>query len=137
MKISVSQKHIDQGKCKIAQKCMIAAAIRDADPTVSYVSVRTNGITITKRKCDGGDGVRQHWQVPTRAARAIIKFDGGEFVAPFSFEPKLVDEKIIPAVKPEKALKDATKNRKRRAARVANGLPQEDVYGRRTRIAGV
>src|SRR5258708_6721192 len=106
MKISVHKKHIDDGKCKLPQKCMIAAAIKDADPYVSYVSVRTNCITITKRKSDGGPGVRQHFMVPTHAARRIIQFDNGEKVVPFVFDAKFVDEQSIPAVTPLTAAQD-------------------------------
>jgi len=137
MKIRISKKHIEEGKCKDSQKCMIAAAIKAADSTVSYVSVKTNGITITKRKSDGGAGVRQRWAVPTAAARKIIQFDSGENVTPFAFEPLLIKETILSEVTKEQRKKNTEKRVKRRAARAANGLPKEDVYGRRSRIAGV
>jgi hypothetical protein len=137
MKIQVTKQDIETGNCKIPQKCMIAMAIKHADPTVSYVAVRTNGITITKRACDGGGGVRQHWTVPLKAARAIIKFDSGEEVKPFSFIPKMVDETVIKPVDPRSANADKAKSKKRRSARKAEGLPQEPKYGRARRVAGI
>ena len=135
MKVSVQKEHIERGQCKIAQKCMIAAAIKDSDSSVSYVSVRTNGITITKRRKAGGS-VRQHWAVPLKAARAIIRFDAGEPVRPFSFETKLIDEKRIPPVAKEKREKDAAVTRARRAALAAAG-EKPPKYGRQARVAGV
>lgn len=50
MKVSVTRKHIDNAACGAAQKCMVALAIRQADPSIKYVAVRTNGITISRKR---------------------------------------------------------------------------------------
>lgn len=136
MKIKVDKRHIVLGQCHVAQKCMIAAAIKDIDPSIAYVSVRTNCITVTKRKGDEGDSVREHYAVPTKVARAIIKFDAGEPVSPFSFNTRLIDRVVIPAVSREKAKQDNARTRARRAAAAKFGIPAPK-YGRKTRIAGV
>jgi hypothetical protein len=133
--VDVRKEHIVAGSCKIAQRCMIALAIKDHHPTVSYVSVRTNGITITKRRRDG-KSVRQHWAVPMKVAKAIIAFDNDQPVKPFSFHAKLIDEVPIKPVDPEQRAKDAAQTRKRRdkLKRIGIKLPK---YGPRGRVAGV
>jgi hypothetical protein len=135
MKITVSREHIESGKCNVAQRCAIAAAIKDVYRDVSYVSVRTNGITITERRKDGGS-VRKHLAVPLKAARAIIRFDAGEDVRPFSFESKLIDQKVIQPVDRATHKKNATNTRKRRVALAAQGK-SEPKYGKTNRISGV
>ena len=135
MKITVGAGHIESGKCKVAQRCAIAAAIKDTYRDVSYVSVRTNGITITKRR-KNGSSIRQHFAVPLKAARAIIKFDAGEEVKPFSFEPKLIDEVSIPPIDEATRKKNATATKKRRASMYEQGITASK-YGTANRIAGV
>ncbi len=134
LKIDVGAAHIVKGNCKIPQQCMIALAIKEYDPTISYVSVRTNGITVTRRSKHGA--VRQHWSVPTKAAKAIIKFDAGETVRPFSFASKLIDEVWLKPVDPKAQKANAEQTKKRRAALAAAGQPVPK-YGRQARVAGV
>lgn len=136
MKVEVKQYHIVTGDCKKAQKCMIAMAIKEADKDVSYVSVRTNCITVTKRR-KNGDSVRRHFAVPLKAARAIIRFDQGELVKPFSFEPKLIDEEVIQQISEKEREASRARTIKRRARLKQEGR-QETKYGRlANRIAGV
>lgn len=97
MVVAVRQKHIANSKCRLSQKCMIAAAIKDVNSDVSYVSVKTNGITITKRP-KGSPATRTLYTVPTIAARNIIRFDTGQDVRPFTFAAKMVEKKVIPPV---------------------------------------
>lgn len=133
--VAVGAEHIKTGDCKIPQRCMIAQAIKEHHPTVTYVSVRTNGITVTKRTRNGAT-VRQHWAVPTKAAKAIIAFDMGGKVKPFSFHAKLIDEVKIPSVTPERQARDATRTKARRDEQKTLGVKPRE-YGPRARIAGV
>ena len=136
MGVNVTKNHIVSGDCRSAQRCAIAQAIRATDPTISYVAVRTNKITVTSRKADGGDGVRRHYAVPTHAARFIVAFDAGEEVSPFQFRAQLIDETpIVPASCTEKA-QAFVRTKKLRAKLKAKGKKQA-VYGRKSRVAGV
>lgn len=134
--VNVKKEHIMNGDCRSAQRCAIAQAIRGADPAVSYVAVRSNKITVTSRKADGGDGVRRHFAVPTKVARFIVAFDEGNSVAPFSFRAQLIDETpIVPATPEEKS--SAHKRTQKRRAKFKNaGIPVK-IYGRAQRAAGV
>lgn len=135
MKINVTKHDIEVGACKIPQRCMIAAAIKSQNKDVSYVSVRTNAITVTKQRRNG-NRVRQHWAVPTKAAKAIIKFDAGEKVAPFVFETKLIDEIVITPVDRERCRANSERTNKARAVLAKKGKLQPG-YGPRARVAGV
>lgn len=98
--IQVQTRHIKYGECQNAKKCMIAQAIND-EYQLDYVAVRANGITITKRN-DDGSRVRQHWALPLKAARALVRFDAGEEISPFKFNATLIDEKTF-LLAPEEA----------------------------------
>lgn len=132
--VDVRSEHIANGSCKIPQRCMIAIAIKEHHPAISYVSVRTNCITITKR-ARNGKSVRQHWAVPTKVARVIVAFDAGEPIKPFSFQARLIDEKTIPPVDPIKHARDKANTAKFRAKLAAVGAKPQ--YGPRARVAGV
>lgn len=132
MKISVTSRHIKEALCGNPYHCMIAEAIRDSLPHVRYVSVRTNGITITQHG-KNGSSIRSHWTVPTNAARAIIRFDNGEDVRPFYFKPKKVDEQELPPRTKMQQDYDRERLRKRRADMKARG--RAEVW--RQRISGV
>ena len=137
MKVSVHRKHIDHAVCGAARNCMIAVAIREADPTITYVAVRTNGITIS-RKRKTGTSVREHWAVPLKAARALVAFDAHEIVRPFTFEAKLIDRHNIPARPPQRANKDRLAAEANKKKRKLAGLPTEDHTHRfKHRIAGL
>jgi hypothetical protein len=135
MKVQVTADHIENGSCKIPTKCMIALAIKAVDPTVTFVSVRTNQITVTRRK-RAGNSIRQHFAVPTKVAKAIIAFDAGELPKPFSFDAKIIDQIVIPARAPDAHKKDVAGLKKRRAAKLKRGAPVR-VYDAPSRIAGV
>lgn len=135
LKVEVKSEHIATGECASAQKCMIAAAIKAADPTATYVAVRTNGITITHR--NKKVSYRRHYLVPLKAARRIVAFDAGEPVAPFSFVAAFVNEISvrIPTLKQRNALK--VKEQARRDERKASGDPIKYHDWRKSRISGV
>lgn len=109
MKIKVEKHHIDTGQCASPTHCMIAEAIREQEPMIHYVAVRTNGITITWGLEDGSR-LRRHFAMPLKAAKAIIKFDRGEEVAPFSFSVDLIDERIVPLQEQRRQRDYARKN---------------------------
>lgn len=132
MKIQVKREHIDGGACAVPNKCMIAAAIKELEPDVAYVSVRTNGITVTHR-APGRPAIREHYAVPLKAARAIVKFDLGEPVDPFTFTAKLVDRTVLPIL----TAKQTAKNKVYRREHRAKQTEPRPHYGRQTRVAGV
>lgn len=133
MKITVTADHIGAAKCGDPHKCMIAEAIRDSVRGVRYVSVRTNGISITQRKKDGVR-LRSLWTVPLKAARAIVLFDKDkDAVRPFSFEPKLVEKWELSPRSAEQKAKDREYQRTKRTKMKANGKP--DLW--RLRMSGV
>jgi hypothetical protein len=133
--IWVSQENIDSGKCGSPQECAIAYAIKQYDAEVCYVAVRTNCLTITRRK-DDGRTIRQHWAVPRKAAMAIIAFDKGDEVKPFGFAAKLIDQVELPKVTAIERAHRREYKAKQRAMDLAAGIPRKK-YGPRSRIAGV
>ena|ERR1700722_10525118 len=137
MLVAVREHHIERGKCKTPERCMIAVAIKEADPDVTYIRVRTNGITLTRRP-DGGPAMTTKYAVPTKAARAIISFDSGEEVRPFTFNAKEIETKPSPVFSEERR-KQISSGRKLHSARVKAGKspPNKPKIDYRTRIAGV
>lgn len=132
--VDVRPEHIAKGACNSAQECMIALAIKD-QYSVKYAAVRTNCITVTSRARDGS-GVRCHFAVPTKAAKAIIRFDNGEKVAPFKFRARMIDEKWLPPVTQARKREILQYQQARRQSRKEAGIP-EPKYGRRARVLGV
>lgn len=135
MKVKVARKHIEKGVCTSPQRCMIAAAIKDSDYTITYSAVRTNGITVT-RKYKGGGGIRQHWAVPLAAARRIVKYDTGENIQPFSFIAKLIDETELPKLTAQQKAKNKEVMAARRQKLRDVGKPLKQ-YKQLPRVAGV
>lgn len=132
MKVNVTARHIEEAKCGNPYHCMIAEAIRDSVPNAQYVIVRTNGITITQRR-KNGVSVRSRWMVPTKAARAIIRFDAGDSVSPFSFEPTMVDRhELKPRTDLQREMDRINQRKKRTAMKV---LSRKEIW--RRRIAGI
>jgi hypothetical protein len=111
---------------------MIATAIKEMDTTISYVAVRTNGITVTRRTRNGGN-LREHWAVPTKAAKAIIRFDAGDPVVPFTFEVQKIDQKYI---SPKRKMLNRGQALKRLSELAASGTPRPS-YKARGRVAGI
>jgi hypothetical protein len=134
--IRVNREHIDAGDCRNPQQCAIAAAIKDEIPHVSFVAVRTNRITIVSRERDGGDGYKRYYAVPTKAAHAIVAFDRGEVVDPFSFKARLIETKKLRQTTPEqrRAYKEQQDRKRERLAEAGLPMPK---YGKRLRVAGV
>jgi len=130
--IKVKKHHIENGECRSPQRCAIAAAIREEYEDVSYVAVRTNGITITTRSNLDGSGYRQHYAVPIKAAKAIIDFDEEKEVKPFSFVAKLIDSTPIKPRTPEQRERDKQNQRIKRVTMAKQGKTEK-----RERVAGV
>lgn len=81
MRVSVGKEHIENGVAKNSQHCMIADAIKDARPKAQFIMVDLQSI----RFSDPTKGVRYTYLTPAIAQSAILKFDRGDQVKPFSF----------------------------------------------------
>jgi hypothetical protein len=117
----VAQHHIDAGVCGSPTKCMTALAIREANPNVSHVAVRTNEICTTEWGTTGRPLYKRH-HVPTPVARKIHHHDTpGErhLIKPFTATISVVESKGAPVVTPEQRARTKLLREQRRA----NGLP--------------
>lgn len=129
--ISVRKTHIEKGECKSPQRCAIAAAIREEYADVTYVAVRTNGITVITREPDG-TGQKWRYAIPNKAAKAIIAFDAGEPVQPFRFLAKVIESKPVKPRNAEQREHDRQVQQAKRQRMAVDG--KRSVYGR---VAGV
>lgn len=138
MRVVVRSEHIAHSSCRVPERCMIAVAIKEAYPDTAYIRVKTNGITLTTRP-ENGPALTHKYMVPTKAAKAIIAFDNGEAVKPFTFTAQEVE------VKPARNRTAPETKAKMRAATlrhiklVAEGKKPKGPpsLNYRTRIAGV
>lgn len=81
MKITVRKEHIENAKRKDSHHCMIADAIRDCT-NGQYIRVDVQSIQFSDVK----SGERFIYLTPPIAQNAIIRWDKGIEVQPFSFE---------------------------------------------------
>lgn len=81
MRISVSQKNINDGKKKDSKCCMIADAIKERYPAAQFISVDLQSIRFT----DAKRRKRLVYLTPPIAQLALVKFDLGAKVSPFDF----------------------------------------------------
>src|SRR5712671_3340536 len=79
--IKVTKEHIANSTRNDATHCMIAEAIRAAMPWAKYISVDTQAIRISSP----GESLRYFYLTPLRVQKALLGFDRGETVSPFSF----------------------------------------------------
>jgi hypothetical protein len=80
VRIHIRQEHIDEGKCRDPNKCMIKLAIAEALGIAhGYIKVDSRGIRVTRRK-----DFREIAYMPDKAVRALLAFDRKEPVKPFS-----------------------------------------------------
>lgn len=81
MKVCIEKSHIDNGKARDSQHCMIADAIKDACPSAQFIMVDLQTIRWTDRK----KHLRITHLTPAIAQSNLLKFDQGEQVKPFAF----------------------------------------------------
>jgi hypothetical protein len=81
MRISVTKEHVDNGKVKDSQSCMIADAIKQACPKAQYIMVDLQSIRFT----DKAKRKRYIYLTPAVAQHNLIRFDQGDSVKPFTF----------------------------------------------------
>lgn len=91
MRVKVTEKQIDQAIRRNSNHCMIADAIHKTIPNATYVSVDTQKIEYSDKK----KGIRYTFLTPTKAQKAIIQFDQGKEVKPFTFTTKQVKTRSI------------------------------------------
>jgi hypothetical protein len=80
MKITVTTDHVRTAKRRDSHHCMIADAVRDKTKT-NFVLVDLQSIRFSNLKT----GKRYFYLTPPIAQKAIIAFDRGQRVEPFSF----------------------------------------------------
>jgi hypothetical protein len=78
--ITVEQKHIDLGLPDSSAMCMIAEAVKDQVPGCTKVHVDMQTVRWT-----GKDGIRRTYLTPAVAQSALVRFDAGDDVKPFTF----------------------------------------------------
>jgi hypothetical protein len=144
----VKQRFIDDAECRIASKCMIKVAnelaLRALDPTVAHHYSRVVAQVLTFNF----KGFHYKALLPTKAYRALIKWDGEEkarkiaeragekfrsAVQPFTF--RVVAERGMKVRKFDEARREqinAARNR-----RAAEGRPDKRTYTLRKRIVGL
>jgi hypothetical protein len=81
IKITVTRDHIDRAIKGNSHRCMIADAIRAAIPKARFILVDLQTI----RWSDLNSDEREFYLTPAVAQQAIVAFDQGEKVDPFSF----------------------------------------------------
>jgi hypothetical protein len=81
MTIQVTREHIDNAVRRDSHRCMIADAIRDAFPAAQYILVDLQSIRWT----DPEAKERYAYFTPPLAQRALLRFDQGKPVQPFTF----------------------------------------------------
>jgi len=80
MKIQINRTHIAKAIKGDAIHCMIAESIREKFPQARWILVDMQTIRWTDRQ----RGIRYTYLTPRSAQRALLKFDSGEPVIPFS-----------------------------------------------------
>lgn len=78
--ISVTKQHIDTACRRNSQQCMIHDAIAEAYPRFRRIRVDTQSIRVTDPK----KGYRYAYFTPQKGQKAIIAFDRGAKVTPFT-----------------------------------------------------
>lgn len=81
IKVNVDKEHIDNACRRNSNHCMVADAIHSRLKWATHVVVDTQSVRFNNRK----QGKRYIYLTPTEAQKAIILFDQGVKVRPFSF----------------------------------------------------
>jgi hypothetical protein len=103
LNFQVSAEQIAKATRKDSSHCMIAEALRDAMPSAEYVSVDLATIRFT----DTLAGRRYIYLTPGPAQMALIDFDQGDKVSPFSVKASAVQMVHTGAARKAKAIKAA------------------------------
>jgi len=77
--IAVSETHIADAERDVTGRCMVAEAIKANVPGVSHVQVDMQTIRFTR------NGERETYFTPWDVQNAIVRFDGGDSIEPFTF----------------------------------------------------
>jgi hypothetical protein len=81
IKINVTKDNVARACQKNSHCCMIADAVRDRFKWATFIEVDVQSIRFNDRK----KGIRYIYLTPVEAQKAIILFDQGIKVSPFSF----------------------------------------------------
>lgn len=124
--VAVTQGDIDDGECRMPNKCMLKLAIKREIGGHGYVDVRNGTVSITRRP-----DYREKGFLPRSALKAMLDFDVGKKVKPFRF--KVVFYKTTKIKTAARLIQAAEANRKIRAR---PGYKAKK-YTMRQRIAGI
>lgn len=91
LKVKVTAKNIQDAKRGDSHRCMIADAIQHSIKDAGYVSVDAQSIRLT----DDKNSKRLIYLTPKRAQRALIAFDEGKDVKPFTFTASVGIERTM------------------------------------------
>ena len=81
LKIRIKKTHINNAIPRNSHRCMIADAIQQEIPDAKFICVDTQSIRFTNMRT----GKRNIYLTPPSAQKALIQFDSGSPVKPFSF----------------------------------------------------
>lgn len=125
IKVNVSRTHIDHALKQTSTQCAAAIALREADEDLSRPRVDQQTIRFTV------DDTRYTFKTPEHVATFIDEFDAGtQRARPFTFTldlDKAVKAEPVRRLQPSQLLKQAIKDRERRA----KGLPSHVYNSRR------
>jgi hypothetical protein len=129
VRVIVRQAHIDEGECRDPNKCMIKLAVAEAIGIPhGYIKVDARGIKITRRK-----DYREAAFVPEQAYKAMLAFDQGQPVEPFTM--------TLEFHKTTRVYKNTDERRQQinaaRRQRKAEGKPDRTYSGPSKRLIGI
>jgi len=81
LKINVKEENVNRACTRNSHCCMIADAVRDRLKWATFIEVDAQSIRFNDRK----KGIRYIYLTPPEAQKAIVLFDQGVKVKPFSF----------------------------------------------------
>jgi|SRR5882672_1259062 len=81
IKVPVTKEHVENATRRDSHHCMIADAVHDRLKWATYVQADTQSIRFNNKKA----GKRYIFLTPPEAQKAIVMFDQGVKVKPFSF----------------------------------------------------
>jgi len=117
--VSVTEVHIAEAERDATGRCMVAEAIKSSIPGVSRVQVDMQTIRFTR------NGERETYFTPWDVGNAIVRFDGGDSIEPFTFRLFFRNRVIIQrsvmdeASKPVDAARARAKSARKRATQLA------------------
>lgn len=127
IRVHVTKSDITEGKCKLPNKCMLKLAIKREIGGHGYVHVEGGVASVTRRP-----DYREKGFLPRPAQRAMLAFDAGQEVKPFTFSLKLIKTTKIHKYDSNQW---AHKMKKRDKKKASGWKPKK--YNMRQRIAGI